>query len=88
MFREKRATCPAPLPCRRAPVADPKPKREITLEEWIAATQACCGIDLDDDVITSQGDEVRADDAVLRGPVGETNPDHDHQEQQGDRRQP
>lgn len=25
------------------------PPREITLEEWIAATQSCCGIDLPDD---------------------------------------
>lgn len=25
------------------------PQLEITLEEWIAATQSCCGIDLPDD---------------------------------------
>jgi hypothetical protein len=27
------------------PADAPEPDREITLEEWIAATQACCGID-------------------------------------------
>jgi len=25
--------------------AGPPPAREITLEEWIASTQACCGLD-------------------------------------------
>lgn len=28
-----------------APAAPP----EITLDEWIAATQSCCGVDHDDD---------------------------------------
>jgi hypothetical protein len=32
------------------PIAEPPPPPvpEITLEEWIAATQACCGVDHDD----------------------------------------
>ena len=29
--------------------AEPEPVREITLDEWIAASQSCCGIDHDDD---------------------------------------
>ena len=28
---------------------EPPPPREITLEEWIEATQSCCGIDPDED---------------------------------------
>ena len=29
----------------RSPRSDPPPDREITLEEWVAAGQACCGAD-------------------------------------------
>ncbi len=28
---------------------EPPPPREITLEEWIEATQSCCGLDHDED---------------------------------------
>lgn len=31
------------------PDETPKPEREIALEEWIAAGQACCGIEGEDD---------------------------------------
>jgi hypothetical protein len=27
----------------------PVPPLEITLEEWVAATQSCCGVELPDD---------------------------------------
>ncbi len=36
---EKPGDKPAPEP----------PPREITLEEWIEATQSCCGMDHDDE---------------------------------------
>ena len=31
------------------PAPAPLPEPEITLDEWIAATQSCCGVDHDDD---------------------------------------
>jgi len=35
---------PPPPPAPPAPPApEPKPEPEITLEEWIAASQSCCG---------------------------------------------
>ncbi len=38
-------TPPTPPP---APT-EPPPEPEITLDEWIAATQSCCGVHHDDD---------------------------------------
>jgi hypothetical protein len=35
------------------------PEREPTLEEWIAATQSCCGADWDND------DEKKSDDVQI-----------------------
>ena len=38
------------------------PDREITADEWIAASQACCGAEPDED--ESAGGEVREPDRV------------------------
>ena len=37
-----------PTPPVPPPPPEPPPEPEITLEEWIAATQSCCGVDHDD----------------------------------------
>lgn len=34
---------------KEPPPPPPPPANEITLEEWIAAGQACCGVDHDDE---------------------------------------
>lgn len=39
---------PPPAPVEGHPPPEP-PEVDITLEEWIAAGQACCGIELDTD---------------------------------------
>lgn len=36
-------TDPKPEPPPPPPTPEPPPEPEITLEEWVAATQACCG---------------------------------------------
>ena len=38
-----------PTPPVPPPPPEPPPEPEITLDEWIAATQSCCGVDHDDD---------------------------------------
>ncbi len=38
-----------PTPAPPPPLPEPPPEPEITLEEWIAATQSCCGVEHDDD---------------------------------------
>ena len=38
-----------PTPPAAQPPPEPPPEPEITLDEWIAATQSCCGVDHDDE---------------------------------------